>query len=403
MSAAAFVLAINIFVSGLFSAAFGVVAWRNGTAIGARLLALAYGIGIVNAGLEFVLPTQQDTALLELAMFSISLSAFMICVVGLARHYSVAVPWVPLAVLGLVSIVANAVLLFQPIGTPLERAIVYQFPYFGAHLLGAAMVFNSRRRAALDLTLLVFLVVSGLQFVAKPFLAAGLGHEGTAGYLQSLYGAYSQTFVAFLLIANGVLMLLIMVRDEMAEITIRSETDKLSGLLNRRGFEDRAERAMASARRAGVSSALVLADLDHFKAINDTLGHDRGDAVIASFARLLARDAEDRMVVGRQGGEEFAVLIPGANLASARLYAEGVRIAFSALAGDIGVATLSASFGVVQVRPEDTLLDLLRRADLALYDAKKNGRDRVSVAGHVEPAMPTLADAPQRRTSESSG
>ena len=394
MSAAGFVLAINIFVAGLFTAAFGVVAWRNRAAIGARWLAFAYSIGIVNAGLEFILPGQADPRPLGLAIFAISLSAFIVCVIGLARHYAVRVPWAALALLSVASMAANGVLIDQPVGNSLERGMIYQLPYFAAHLLGALVVFDSRRREALDLTLLFFLVVSGLQFVAKPFLAVGLGDPGPQYYLHSLYGAYSQLFIAFLLISNGVLMLLIIVRDEMAEITLRSETDKLSGLLNRRGFEDRAERAMATARRAGVPSALVLADLDHFKAINDTMGHDRGDAVIAAFARLLADNAGDRMVVGRQGGEEFAVFIPGANLATARLYAEGVRVSFPGLSGQIGVGRLSASFGVVQVGPEDQLTDVLRRADIALYDAKNKGRDRVSVAGHVEPAA---ADASGRR------
>src|SRR5690606_33557293 len=119
-----------------------------------------------------------------------------------------------------------------------ERAMVYQLPYFAAHLLGAAIVFRSGRRGPMDMTLLVFFVISGLQFVAKPFMVMSLGDATPDNYLHSLYGAYSQTLTAFLLIANGVLTLLIMVRDELAVLTIRSETDKLSGLWNRRGFED---------------------------------------------------------------------------------------------------------------------------------------------------------------------
>ena len=110
--------------------------------------------------------------------------------------------------------------------------------------------------------------------------------------------------------------------------------------------------------------------------------------MIAAFARLLAREAAPSMVLGRQGGEEFAVFLPGANLGAARRYAEEVRIAFSAMAGDLGLDTVSASFGVVQLRPTDTLSDLLRRADAALYDAKKTGRNRVSIMGNIEPANP---------------
>ncbi len=386
MSAAGFVLAINIFVAALFTAAFGTLAWRNRSAIGARWLTIAYATGLLNAGLEFILPLQSDPTILNIMVFSVALSAFLMCVVGLARHYIVPVPWIGIALLATTSVALNALLADQPSSASLERAMIYQLPYFAAHMLGALVVFGSRRRKPLDVTLLVFLMVSGLQFIAKPFIAVSLGDGTSANYLQSLYGAYSQTLTAFLLIANGVLMLLIMVRDEMAALTLRSETDKLSGLWNRRGFEEHAERTLLAARRAGVPSALVLADLDHFKHINDTLGHARGDEVIAAFARILADNADARMVVGRQGGEEFAVFVPGANLSAARLYAEGVRIAFAAQGPRLGIKGLSASFGVVQLRPDDALTDTLRRADLALYDAKKNGRDRVSVLDDNENA-----------------
>ncbi|UXN74552.1 GGDEF domain-containing protein [Devosia sp. A8/3-2] len=200
---------------------------------------------------------------------------------------------------------------------------------------------------------------------------------------------------AFLLVSNGVLMLLVNVREVMAEITLRSETDKLSGLLNRRGFEERAERALQHATRARIPSALVLADLDHFKDVNDTFGHDAGDRVIAAFAGLLANSADARMVLGRHGGEEFAILLPGANLASGRLYAEGVRRAFAALSGsDLGAnRPLSASFGVTQMQPGDGLHDLVHCADAALYAAKKAGRDRVHAVS-IEP-VDTAADPRQ--------
>ncbi|HWU19172.1 MAG TPA: GGDEF domain-containing protein [Devosia sp.] len=386
MGAAGFVLAINIFVAGLFAAAFATVAWRGTGAAGARWLALAYILGVVNAVLEYVLPGQSDPRLLGMVVFTVPLAAFLICVIGLSRHYEVTVPWLWLAMLGGGAVLANALLADQPSSASFGRALVYQLPYFFAHVIGAIVVMQARRRGALDVLLIIFLLVSSLQFVAKPFLAMTLGDAQPENYLHSLYGAYSQVLIAFLLVANGVLMLLIIVRDVMAEITLRSETDKLSGLLNRRGFEDRAERALHHAHRAGIPAALVLADLDHFKEVNDSFGHDAGDRVIAAFAALLAGGGDGRMVLGRHGGEEFAIFLPGANLVSARLYAEGVRQAFAALPGsDLGVErALSASFGVTQLQAGDGLNDLVHRADAALYAAKKAGRDRVHTA-NMEP------------------
>lgn len=390
MSAAGFILAINVFVSGLFIAAFSVIALRSRLAVGARWLALAYSMGVVNAALEFAMPTQQDPRLLGILIYVVSLSGFLICVIGLARHYTVRVPWIALAVLAAVSIVANAILIDQPSSASLMRGMIYQLPYFGAHLLGAMVVLNSRRRQALDVTLVIFLLLSSLQFVAKPFMSLELGSPAIADYLHSVYAAYSQMMVAFLLITNGVLMLLILVRDEMAALTLRSDTDKLSGLWNRRGFEDRTEAAMLLARRAQVPSALVIADLDNFKTINDTLGHERGDRVIEAFARLMAEHASGRMVVGRQGGEEFVVYLPGSNLASALLYAEAVRRSFPEKARSLGLQTCSASFGVVELQAGEDLSGLLRRADVALYHAKKNGRNRVSATDSTEPVTPTF-------------
>jgi diguanylate cyclase (GGDEF)-like protein len=186
-----------------------------------------------------------------------------------------------------------------------------------------------------------------------------------------------------LLIGNGLLMLLIILRDTVVEMTARSETDTLSGLLNRRGFEARAEQLLGAAQRAGTQGALVLADLDHFKAINDSFGHEAGDRVIAAFANMLATSADSRAVLGRVGGEEFAVFIPGVTPGMARLYAEGVRSGFAGLS--LVNRRASASFGVARLQPGDSLLELTRRADLALYEAKARGRDRVCVASDAMP------------------
>ena len=382
MSAAAFVLAINLFIAAIFATAFGIVAAYARSAIGARWLALAYGLGIVNPILEFILPGQLDPRPVQVAIFAVFLLALTLCVVGLTRHYRLQPPWRTLGVIVVASLVVNILIVDMP-RSSLLRGILYQAPYFTLQLVGVAMILRYRHRKALDVALLVLFAASGLQFLSKPALAAWLGSGASArDYIGSTYAAISQSVGAMLLIANGLLMLLIIVRDAMAEITARSETDTLSGLFNRRGFEDRADRLLASALRAGIPGAMVVADLDHFKAINDSHGHEAGDRVITAFAGVLATTADALAVAGRLGGEEFAVYIPDANLMSARLYAEGVRAGFSGLsiAGLGADRRFSASFGVAQLRPGDSLSDLLRRADAALYKAKEGGRDRVCVS-----------------------
>lgn len=387
MSAAAFILAINLCVAGIFATAFGVVAAYARSAVGARWLALAYGLGMLNPVLEMILPMQVDARPVGLAIFATFLFALALCVIGLSRHFRLDPPWKTLAITIAASLLVNLLIIDMPRDSML-RAMLYQLPYLVVQMIGAAMLLRVAKRKPLDVALLVLLTVSGLQFVSKPLLAAAIGSGGSAqGYLSSTYAAISQTAGAVLLIANGLLMLLIIVRDAMAEMTARSETDKLSALLNRRGFEDHAEKLLATVQRAGVPAAVIVADLDHFKSINDTYGHEAGDRVIAAFAQVLLAIADKRAVLGRLGGEEFAVFLPGSNVSTARLYAEGVRAGFSGISvAGIGSGNrLSASFGVAQFAAGDSLSDLLRRADAALYEAKKSGRDRVCLAQSTRP------------------
>jgi diguanylate cyclase (GGDEF)-like protein len=149
--------------------------------------------------------------------------------------------------------------------------------------------------------------------------------------------------------------------------------------------------ARAGARKAGIPAALVVCDLDHFKRVNDTYGHDTGDRVIEAFAGILREVAPARAITSRWGGEEFVALLPGANLAGARLFAESVRSAFAALpiAGVPDRVRFTASLGVAEARAQEGLSDLRRRADAALYEAKKGGRNRVCLSGHgIGDAMP---------------
>src|SRR5262249_37079781 len=159
--------------------------------------------------------------------------------------------------------------------------------------------------------------LGALQFLSKPFVAMMTGGTGASAqqYIGTNYALYSQSAGAVLSVATGLLMLMLLVRDMLMDVTARSETDSLSGLFNRRGFEDRAEPGLLATGRGGVPAALVAIDLDHFKAVNDTYGHEAGDGVIRGFATLLKSAAPSRAICARMGGEEFAVFLPGANLA----------------------------------------------------------------------------------------
>jgi diguanylate cyclase (GGDEF)-like protein len=172
-----------------------------------------------------------------------------------------------------------------------------------------------------------------------------------------------------------------------SDLKQQSETDPLSGLLNRRGFEDQAGRILDESGRHGLAVSLVLCDLDHFKAVNDSLGHACGDLVIKAFADFLKEATEDCFLAGRIGGEEFAVALPGADLSVAKLFAEGTRSSFSSLSvkGLPNGSRFTASFGVAERNAGEGFGALLTRADKALYAAKNAGRDCVRVAGAARP------------------
>ena len=158
-------------------------------------------------------------------------------------------------------------------------------------------------------------------------------------------------------------------------------TDALTGLLNRRGFEDLAERAILEARAADMPVSALACDIDWFKSINDRFGHDAGDVVIRCLGDKLRTCFEPlEALVCRHGGEEFVVLLPGLSGAYATKWAERLRATCAAetpTKGGLPVA-FSVSVGVAEMSQSGGgLRDLLRCADIALYEAKSNGRNRV--------------------------
>jgi diguanylate cyclase (GGDEF)-like protein/PAS domain S-box-containing protein len=157
--------------------------------------------------------------------------------------------------------------------------------------------------------------------------------------------------------------------------------DVLTGVLNRRTFNERLQQEVSRARRHdGRLSALVL-DVDHFKKVNDSVGHIAGDAVLRQLASLIVQAVRDSDTVARYGGEEFVVLAPQTSRAGALMVAERVRRLVALATDRCWAGTLTLSIGIAELkRPPDTAESLLARADAAMQQAKQSGRDRVSGA-----------------------
>ncbi|RUS47391.1 diguanylate cyclase [Cohnella sp. AR92] len=153
-------------------------------------------------------------------------------------------------------------------------------------------------------------------------------------------------------------------------------TDPLTGLKNRRFFQESLLAHIASFRRSQAPFSILLIDIDRFKSINDTYGHPVGDLVLTELARLLQASSRETDVVARFGGEEFIVLLEGADQTSSVRIAERYRAAIEAT--PMGKLNITASMGVATMTAEDTSETLIDRADQALYQSKENGRNRVT-------------------------
>ena len=209
----------------------------------------------------------------------------------------------------------------------------------------------------------------------------GIAHACTLLVLpeaSSYAGRWVDVMVSVSVVAGVVLTLMGRNEQLLARLAGEARTDALTGLLNRRGFEERAELVLAHARRDRRSVAVVTFDLDYFKRINDEWGHDTGDRVLVRIAQLLQQQSRDIDAVARFGGEEFVVLLPGCDSAAAEAFAERVRVALTA-EDPSGLPTVRASAGILACVAPSDIEQMLRASDAALYKAKRAGRDRAIV------------------------
>lgn len=171
--------------------------------------------------------------------------------------------------------------------------------------------------------------------------------------------------------------------QEFHRIRHESLTDPLTGLKNRRAFDRDIAKTLAAAKVAQEPLSLLLVDIDHFKSVNDTHGHMLGDGVIKRIAQWLTETVRGNDVVARFGGEEFVLILPKTDLQGATSVAENVRNNISKHTlrhGKKLIGKITVSIGAAQAQHDETADDLIDRADQALYQAKRNGRNQV-VAG----------------------
>lgn len=163
------------------------------------------------------------------------------------------------------------------------------------------------------------------------------------------------------------------------ELRVLASTDHLTGALNRRAFQLAFRSELARCRRYGFPLALIMLDLDHFKSVNDTHGHQAGDAVLKEVSSLIRSSLRDSDIFCRLGGEEFGLLLPHTDIKEGAVLAERLRYAIAGTSVDVGCALvpITTSVGITALRPQTDSMDtMMGRADEALYAAKAGGRNR---------------------------
>ncbi len=226
------------------------------------------------------------------------------------------------------------------------------------------------------------LIVGGFA-VAK--LASGVtallqGAEPDERYLNVYQRITFLTMPAFYA-AFGIAVVLLLADDLSARMRRLAVTDILTGLLNRRGFEEVGRREVGRAHRYGGSLGVAVLDLDHFKAVNDRFGHAVGDDALRRVATVLLQTTRSTDFVARIGGEEFVILMPNTESSGVRELADRLREEIAGL--EVNGRSLTVSIGVAVLAPGERLWDFLSRTDRALYRAKGLGRDRVESAEHL--------------------
>ena len=256
-----------------------------------------------------------------------------------------------------------------------------------AVMLGyAAIELRRDMRRLVDRILQAIVLIYSFHMILRTLVVLWYEHQTLteANYADSIAALSLYFALSIAALALAGILFVMFGMEIVSNLTRTSWTDPLTGALNRRGLDARVA-ALPTEMPGTAAHAIVLADIDRFKKINDQYGHEAGDRVITQFARILTCAAREGDFIVRWGGEEFMVVMPGADVAMARLFAETVRAGFETQRHDgITDVAVTASFGVAAWPASRPIADSAHLADRALYRAKRGGRNRVCVQGESD-------------------
>lgn len=376
MHGATFLLIVNFSIGLSFAAAFIAFAGRSDVKVG-YWCAGGFVSAAMTVAVEAFAPYIPFERLTSFLSFTFFLLALTLIAAGLRRHYRPKGGLSAIWALFFLSILAHQALIYDLPRDSVLHAFAYQGPSVLMAAIAAAAPLASRRGRPVEWAVGGVLALSSVQFLFKAGLATAITTgQSVHTYVVSTYAHLSQTIGAVLSLLLGLSLLGLVIVEAMSRAAAAAQVDGLSGALTRKGFMEQGH-ALLKAATASAPCCFVMADLDHFKSVNDRFGHAAGDEVIRYFGGLLGGLAAADGIVGRIGGEEFAVLLSRCDEAKARLCIQAAMAAlshhpFHLLPADIRV---TASFGAVVCPGGSDLDEAMRLADNALYAAKHGGRD----------------------------
>ena len=262
------------------------------------------------------------------------------------------------------------------------RLVIINIGYGAMTLVTMMNLLAARRRKGIDKLIIAVQALIAAQFLIRPSLTLLIEKSiSAAEYRDSLYYAVLNLSVALISATGAMVLVGACIYDQMRAVRQRAELDALTGLRTRRAFEKDVVAMMDKAKAQGHPVSLVVADIDHFKAVNDVFGHQVGDKAIAAFGEVIKDTIRDGDIAGRIGGEEFCVLAWNCEGPAAVAMANRIRSRFAELAID-GLPDdhrLTASFGVAGRLEGEGYGKVFARSDAALYRAKEAGRNRTSL------------------------
>ena len=368
---------LNPAIAAIFAVIF-VFLWRRDTSDKTAFV-LAVGHFLLASGfLIFHFAPEPDAIGWTLFMHAVySISACCVCWAAAARMGQ-ELKVVPLVV---ISVMAAGLIVAGSFGTDMNARLIATNTAYGViFTLATQLVGRTAKSHILDHVIFWVLAITAVQFFVRPQVAVIIGGPMTAAEYRS------SDFYAVLMLFMGVVSLLLAlaltaatVFDQWRAEKRKAEIDPLSKLKIRHSFETEAMHILENNVDRRVPISMIVADIDHFKRVNDIWGHQAGDQAIAAFGELISNTVRGTDICGRIGGEEFCILVYDCEMRAAKGLADRLRRKFEAMQHeDLGPdIRLTASFGVSDWQLGEGYGRLFARADAALYAAKNGGRNQV--------------------------